>query len=72
MPPSDAAGGAQQWRYAEGVTLEVKVLRMMKELGDPVQSAIRLRHWLILNARALTWLALAVGGVLFVGVFLNQ
>ena len=53
-------------------TLEVKVLRMMKELGDPVQSAIRLRHWLILNARALTWLALAVGGVLFVGVFLNQ
>jgi hypothetical protein len=48
------------------------MLRMMKGLGDPVQSTIRLRHWLVLNARVWTWAALAVGGVLFVGVFLNQ
>jgi hypothetical protein len=55
-----------------GSTLEVEMLRMMKDLDDPVQSAIRLKHWLILNARALTWVAIAIGGVLFVGVFLDQ
>ena len=47
------------------------MLRLIKELGDPAQSATRLRHWLILNARVLAWTALAVGGVLFIGVFVN-
>jgi hypothetical protein len=46
------------------------MLRLMKELSDPVQSAIR--HWLILNERELTWVALAFGGVLFVGILLYQ
>jgi hypothetical protein len=44
----------------------------MKEFDDPVQSAMRLGHWLVLNARGLAWAALAVAGALFVGVFLNQ
>ena len=45
---------------------------LMKDLGDTAQSVMRLKHWLILNARVLTWAALAVGGVLFVWVFLAQ
>lgn len=48
------------------------MLRLIKEFGDPAQSAMRLRHWLILNARVLAWSALAVGGALFIGVFLKQ
>jgi hypothetical protein len=48
------------------------MLRLMKELGDPAQSAMRLRHWLILNTRVLAWTALAVGGALFIGIFLKQ
>jgi hypothetical protein len=55
-----------------GATREVDMLRLMKELGDPAQSAMRLRHWLILNARGLAGIAFVVGSALFIGFVLNQ
>jgi hypothetical protein len=45
------------------------MVRLTKKLGGPVQSAIR--DWLALNTNELTWIALVVGGVLFVGLFMS-
>lgn len=40
---------------------------LMKKLGSSFQSAIS--DWLVLNSNELTWIALLIGLVLFIGVF---
>jgi hypothetical protein len=45
------------------------MVRLMKKLGGPVQCAVR--DWVALNTNELTWIALVVGGVLFVGLFMS-
>jgi hypothetical protein len=50
-------------------TQEAEMVRLMKKLGGPVQCAVR--DWVALNTNELTWIALVVGGVLFVGLFMS-
>lgn len=57
MPPPRAACSAP--------TTEMESL--MKKLGSSFQSAIS--DWLVLNSNELTWIALLIGLVLFIGVF---
>ena len=44
--------------------------RLTKKLGSPVQSGIR--DWLVLNTNEMTWIALVVGTVLFIGLFMSR
>jgi hypothetical protein len=45
------------------------MLRHTTKSGSSVQSTIT--NWLALNANELTWIALVVGGVAFVGLFMS-